>query len=174
MSTCFPAAAAAAETGASMSCVVAAKTTSTFGLDAAACQSVTAAAPGCFAASDAALAGSTSQQIVIARAPLSAAARFCPMRPQPTMAARSEIVGVKPHCKWFRALHARRRPPSALQRIFHPGRRRVDQAAQLRLRLIHLAFHLPRDFAVAEVALHAAAQLGDVFGLGEIHFEKKP
>jgi hypothetical protein len=60
-----------------------------------------------------------------------------------------------------------------LQRIFHPGRRGLNQPAQFGLQLLHLAFHLPRDLAVAEVALHAAAQPRDVLGLGEIHLEQE-
>jgi len=39
-----------------------------------------------------------------------------------------------------------------------PRRRGFHQAAQLGFRLLHFALHFPRDFAVAEVALHAAAQ----------------
>ncbi len=58
-----------------------------------------------------------------------------------------------------------------LQRIFHPGRRGVDQPPQLRFHFFHLPLHFPCDRAVAEMPLHAAAQARDVFGFGEIHLK---
>src|ERR1035438_2283115 len=61
----------------------------------------------------------------------------------------------------------------SLQRIFHPRRRRFDEAAQLGLQGLHGCFHVPGDLAVAEMAFHAAAQAGDVFGFGEIHLEEE-
>jgi len=44
---------------------------------------------------------------------------------------------------------------------------------QLGLHFLHAALHLPGDLAVAEVAFDAAPQTGNIFGLGEIHFEEE-
>src|ERR1039457_5329068 len=84
-STCFPALAASAAMGASISCVVATITMSISGEPAMACQSVAGSAPGCAAASACARTRSRSQQSA-KRAPASDLARLLPVRPHPTMA----------------------------------------------------------------------------------------
>src|ERR1035437_9983552 len=85
MSTCFPALAASAAMGASISCVVATITMSISGEAATACQSVAGSGPGCAPASACARTRSRSQQSA-KRAPASDLARLLPVRPHPTMA----------------------------------------------------------------------------------------
>src|ERR1017187_3654988 len=85
MSTCFPALAASAAMGASMSCVVATITMSMSGEAATACQSVAGSAPGCAAASACARPGSASQEVA-RRGPASGWARLLPSRAAPAMA----------------------------------------------------------------------------------------
>src|ERR1035437_8037114 len=62
---------------------------------------------------------------------------------------------------------------SPLQGVFDPGRRGVDQAPELGLELFHFDLHFPGDFAVAEVALDAAAQARDILRFGKIHLEQE-
>src|ERR1017187_6005853 len=85
MSTCFPALAASAAMGASISCVVATITMSISGEAATACQSVAGSAPGCASARACARLRSRSQQTP-KRAPASDWARLLPVRPHPRMA----------------------------------------------------------------------------------------
>src|SRR6516165_8434566 len=68
-----------------------------------------------------------------------------------------------------------RRPTPTLscQWIFYFRGRGVDEAAEFRFDRLHFTLHLPRDFAVGEVALHSAAQFGNVLRFGEVHFEQE-
>src|SRR6185369_6588593 len=133
------------------------------------CQSVEGMAPGVSAASRAARAASTSQHTVTHPGG-SEAARLRPIRPQPTMATRTPVFGVKMHCNAQTRLRAVVLP---LQRVFDPRRSRVDQAPEFGLELLHLHLHLPGDFAVAEVSLHTAAQTRNILRLREVHLEQE-
>src|SRR5271170_464650 len=50
----------------------------------------------------------------------------------------------------------------SLQRIFHPGRCRFHQPAELGLKQTHLLLHFPSNFAIAEVPFYSRTQPRDV------------
>ncbi len=70
------------------------------------------------------------------------------------------VIHVERFAKRLAEKRADSEPDHLVRRIFHPGRSRFHQAAQFGLELFHLLFHFPGDFAIAEVAFHAAAQRG--------------
>src|SRR5215813_1763689 len=122
------------------------KTASTSSRRTVASQSVEATAPRVAAANCTARGPSISQQTATHPGG-SEAARLRPISPQPTMAARTPVFGVKMHCN----------APTGylpLQRIFNPRRSCIDQPPQFGFELLHLDLHLPRDFTIAEVPLH--------------------
>src|SRR5690349_18744453 len=61
-----------------------------------------------------------------------------------------------------------------LQGIFYPWRSSFDNFSQFRLDFSQTLAHFPRDFTVAEMSFHTAAQPRDIFGLRKIHLEQEP